>query len=257
MIRIAKKAEPPLKEKNLAYRMFVEAFMTEIRCRETTGQVFETEKGSTDKYRKMFIRVAHGIWEQADKLHVNPNNLAFVFLNRYYPIFIGKGVALPRMPFFWDDFLIHLSHEGHVINLLNYTEEEKNKVFEFIKEIQEAKKSKAFEEFVRVSAQGFIVYLPEHRYERSKLFETLLLMFQQMTDHRLDYFLTHNAIEILKAHVWNFKKYGNPINIYLGSLIGDIAMGRLKSYYQTFIKGHRVEKSFGGSTESSAVELQF
>jgi len=252
MIRAPNTVDLFAAKKGFIYKLFVQFFIDEINLRDTQGRAFNPGKGAAQRYEAMLKRQAFQIWEKAQELGVNPVNLAFVFLNRSYPMFIGQSTPIPRMPFYWDEFLINLSHQGHVLALLNYTEEKKKLVLHIIEEMNEARTSRALENFVTRFVCGYKVVYPEHRYDRSELFETVLVMVKQIEDQKLDYFLENHAIEIVKAHLWYLKKFGDPVNLYLGSLVGDFAMQRLRNYYDWLSEDRPASKK-----NTTMVELDF
>lgn len=225
---------------NLAQKMFPSFFIQEVNIRDTEGRAFNPGKGAAQRYEKLLKRMAENIWQESLKLNVNAVNLSFIFLNKYYPMFIGHSTPVPKMQFFWDDFLIYLSHDRILLSLLNYDEKRRKLICAIIKEIQETKKSKKFNDFLKDKINNFKVKFPEHIYERSLMFETILVAVKQIEDQQLDYFIKHHAIEMVKAHIWALKKYGDPIKLSLGCFKGDIAMYRLKNYQTWEKKGSSI-----------------
>jgi len=171
-------------------------------------------------------------------------NLIFIFLNRYYAFFIKEN-PLNKMTYYWDEFLIDIRNHEYLY-LFNYDDKRRELVCSVIQEFKEAKNSEIFKKFVTDFVGGFKVCLPQHDKIRSKMFEYFLITLQQLEDNNLQYFIHNHAVEILKAHAWGLRKFGDPVHIQLGHLIGDNAMHRLRNYYDSFVKGKQGRPVFGG-----------
>ena len=217
---------------SISTKLFVDFFIDEIRIRSNTGRAGPAlGMGVAEKYGKMLSRQAVTVWDAAHLMKVSPINLSFIFLNRYYAIF-SKRNPVPKMRYFWDEFLIELSNDLVLQQLLNYSDSDRAEICSIIGEIAEAKQSPVLIKFMTDHAKGYSIKFPEHMRERSKLFETVLIMNHQIKHSTLgiSHFLKKHAIEIIKAHVWGLYKHGNPVQLHLGNFIGDNAMFRLKNY---------------------------
>lgn len=230
---------------NINQKMFIDFFIQEVSLREKRGRTQLVGPTVESKYAKMLTNMAVRIWQASLDLSVNGVNLIFIFLNRYYAFFIKEN-PLNKMTYYWDEFLIDLRHAPELISLLNYDDTKREMICNIIQEFKEASHAEVFRKFLSEHADGFKVRLPQHDKERSKLFETFLMLLHQLEENKLEYFIHNHAVEILKAHVWGLKKFGDPVHLQLGHLTGDTAMYRLRNYYDTFVKSKQGKKAFGG-----------
>lgn len=212
--------------------LFTSFFIGEVALREHHGRaVISGPLPLIEKrYEKMLTTAALRIKDCADQWDVSPVNLSFIFLNRYYG-FALKSVRLTNIAFFWEDFLVEISHDAVLIGLLNYDDVRRKLVCDTIREMVEASRSQALKSFVVDYCGGYKVGFPQHFNERSRMFETVLVMLSQLESEGLVWFLNQHAIEILKAHLFSLKRFGNPIKLHLGHFIGEVAMRRLRDYH--------------------------
>jgi len=216
---------------NINIKLFIDFFIQEISLRDRLGKSQVGGPTIEQRYGKMLAKLATNLWEAADRLKVNPVNFTFIFLNRYYAMFT-KDNPVTKMRFFFDEFLIGLSHDELLISLLNYDEAKRELVCTVIQEIREARNTVAFTKFISQHVKGYKVLFPRHDRERSKMFETVLIMLKQIEDCGQTYFLQSHAMELVKAHCWGLVQHGDPIQLHLGNFIGDTAMYRLKTYHE-------------------------
>ena len=215
------------------FRMFVSFFAEEVSLRDRVGRHLSIKKSIVKRYPKMLDRMAKLIWDASKEWMINPVNFTFLFLNRYYPLFVaGRRNPVNGMPSCWDEFLIEVSHEEELLTLMNYDDGVRSTVCAIIDELRETKDSNVLKRFLDDYVKGYAIRLPRHRYSRSKLFETVLVMIHQVKERGLSYFVDKHASEIIKAHAYYLKKFGDPISLELGHLIGENALGRLQRYYE-------------------------
>lgn len=182
------------------------------------------------KYMKLLERQAKVIWEFSKRYKKSAVNVAFIFLNRYFALFSGPANPLPKMSYYWSTFVIEIMNDKLLWPLMNYNEDRRRTVTGIIREFIETTHSRKFHNFVGRYCKGYKVVWPSHFSERSKVFEIVLIMLNQIEDAKLKYFYENHSMEVLKAHVWALQKFGDPVVIHLGHLIGEVAMGRLKQY---------------------------
>lgn len=215
--------------------LFCKLFAQEIDLRR--DQVPKTQelnagRPPSARYAGLIKIVAKEILEVAKQLNVDPINVAFIYLNRYYPVF-ARGAAMTTLRTNWDDFVMELETSIDLPRLLKYTVQERRRLVQVIKDLPTCVKSKRFQNFMKRTSPGFTLKLPPHTHPRSRMFETLLIMYDQLKKHEMTYYLESNITEVLKAHVAGLKKHGDPIKLHLGNFIGANALHRLRNYMKT------------------------
>lgn len=225
-----------IREPYLAYyggldkkKIFKDFFIQEVALREKRGRIKAVGASVEEKFEKMLSKMAEKVWNASIELNINACNLCFIFLNRYYAFFV-KTNPLPKMPFFWEEFLINIRSEVELLSLMNYDDARRELVCQVIREMKEGKQSEGFKRFVTEYINGYRICYPKHDKERSQWFEYVLLMLKQIEDKGMNYYFEQHGIEIVKAHILDLKKFGDPVQLHLGNFIGDAAMWRLKSY---------------------------
>ena len=232
----------------------------EFKIRHSGGQLFSPKVDAVEKYQGSIKRLAYTIVEQANVLKISPINLSFIFLNRAYPFLAKHKYSVKQMHHAWDEFVIDLSHETMLLPLLNYTEEQKKRVLCCLSELKEVKKNNSLQSFMSQYGKGYTVKYPEHFTDRSRLFETFLVMLHQIDSFQLTYYIQHSLEEILKAHIFFLKKFGDPVTLHHGSFIGDTAMYRLRQYHAQNEKQNEINETIVAYTASPvthAVEYTF
>lgn len=232
--------------------MFVRSFIQEVETRDRFTRSFTPDKSIGVKYNKLLTAVATRLWKASVELNIPAMNLMFTFLNRAYPVFTGKKIPVSFMPSAYEDFMINLSQEPDTLIALNYDESRRHLVCNIIKELQEAKKSNAIKKFIETSCKGYKVVWPDHWQERTRLFETILIMLRQLEDRSLWHYVEGHAMALIKAHLQFFVKWGDPIKLTLGCFIGENAMIRLAQY-----KGSAKVRQTTNKTADDLLEFDF
>ncbi len=217
-------------KKSMRGNLFIDSFIQECDVRYNT-----LKSGTVSaalKYDRMLKRMGQKIVDFGREFGKDVNNISFIFLNRFYPVSIkGKVNPLTQMTYFWNTFVIEITRDRPLFNLLNFSESKKNLILDIIEELKSCKKDERLKSFLRDHVKGYKIEYPHHFSERSILFETVLLMMDQIKDKKYSYYIENHAVEIIKAHAWYLKKFGDPVSLKLGNLIGELAMLRLKNYY--------------------------
>jgi hypothetical protein len=188
-----------------------------------------------EKHGSRIDAIGKKIYQFSKECEIKAVNVAFIFLNRYYPFmaFDAFRAYLTGMDYYWNDFVLNITNDP-LLMLLNYDESYRKIVTGVIRELIEASKSRKFKAFVRDHCENCPVYYPEHFSERSMMFETVLVMLQEIKDYELPYFYKNHALEILKAIALYLKRFKNDndgaIKIKLGNFIGKYAMKSLVNY---------------------------
>lgn len=235
----------PVAVGRLTVGLFASWFVDEVKLREGLGRAHQDGPPAVERFKKMLTRVAGRIWDASGQWRVPAVNLTFIFLNRYYSLFMKEN-PLNKMPYYWDEFIVDISHDAELFELLGYEEDRRRVVCDVIREVREAHGSAALQLFLKKECSGYRVQYPKHDRERSRMFETFLVMLAQMErEGDLGYFKSAHGIEIIKAHAKYLQKFGDPIKMQLGHFIGDSAIWRLRTYLEWKNKGTARAGRFG------------
>jgi len=243
---------------SLTKAFFIKYFAKEVATRY---QIYLIKKPSTkpveERYKRLFNRVGTTLWDTAINANIPAVNLAFIFLNRYYAVGSGKIQSITRMSYCLEEFLIEISHERSLLTLLNYDENQRKLICTFIRELQACKKSRKLKTFMNEYINGYRIVYPQHMQERSRMFETMLVMLDQLQSRKMTYFFENHALEILKAHLWGLRKFGDPIRLHLGHFKDDNALHRLKTYYSWIRRRDIIgEQSYSFGTQKASSNLK-
>lgn len=222
-------------------KMFLSFFEQEFRLRDNLGAPHgvpseamnaRSQRKATDGYLRPVRTCASYLYMYAAERKLPARNLAFIFLDRYYPWY-GPSHRSPasHILLHWESFSqIELPREPQLLALLGYDDMRRKVCTSVIREMLETKKAKTFKTFLKERCGGFVVKYPAHFGERTRLFETVLRLLADLEKEKLTWFVQAHASEMLKAHVLYLKRYGNPVELKLGNLHGDQAMWRLREY---------------------------
>jgi hypothetical protein len=224
----------PDTDKHFTLALFLKFFRREVSLRcgiRRNSQVVD----AVERHGMRVDAIGKKIFLFSKECDVKAVNVAFIFLNRYYPFmsFSAFRAYLTAMNYYWDEFMLNISNDPLLL-MMNYDESHRKIVTGVARELNEARKSNKFKAFIRDYCERCPIYYPDHFSERSMLFETVLVLLQEINDYELFYFYENHAMEILKAITLYLKRFkaeneGN-IKINLGNFTGKYAMKALRSY---------------------------